>query len=264
MKSAHGAGFLYTLATQFGITEPHIMVGSSGNAGNVLYFSSGQFESGRRIWREHLSTPRFISPARPWRVMDIDYLVDTVCKQQEPLDVDRLNASPIGWFIPMSDFDTGGIRYVGAADRIDPYEILRAATAVPIFYGKKVSIAHHRYVDGEIGPVLQDHVSFALKRGAKRMLVLNDSAPWTTVSRSIMRAYALHTPHGMHDAIIRDISTSVFHMSAPGIAVIAIAQKNLPAWTLTRDQHRLQETFDRGVGDALAAEKELLNLFKKN
>ena len=261
MRSAHGGGFLYALAKHMGITVPDVMVGSSGNAGNVMYFSSGQYEEGKRIWTEHLSAPQFISLLRFWRVMDIDYLVDTVCKSKEPLNIPKLNSSPIRWFVPIEEYDTGRTRYVSAADALDPFEVLRATTAVPFVFGKKVPVAGKRYIDGELGPILQDHVTQVLREGARRILVLNDTSPWDAISRAIFKGYAAHMPQGMRDAIVRDVSTNVFAMKAPGAHVIAVAPQNLPASTLTRDQKKLQKTFDQGVQDALSIEKELRELF---
>ncbi len=261
MRSAHGAEFLYALATQLGITTPDVMVASSGDAGNVLYFSAGQCEGMKRIWTELLSTPRFISPLRFWRVMDINYLVDEVFREQERLDINALNSSVIHWFVSMEDFDTGRTRYVSSQDALDPFEVLRATTALPIFFGAKVPIAGKRYMDGELGPILQDHVTQALRQGVKRILVVNHTSPWTAVSRAILKGYAAHIPHGMRDAIIRDISTNVFAMKAPDAHVIAVAPQNLPAGLLTRDQKKLQKTFNQGVEDALSIEKELRELF---
>ncbi|MDO8552256.1 MAG: patatin-like phospholipase family protein [bacterium] len=261
MRNAHGAGFLYALAMQLGITKPDVMIGSSGDGGNVLYFSAAQYESMKRIWTELLSTPKFISPLRFWRMMDINYLVDTVFKNQEPLNISKLNSSAIHWFVPIEDFDTGQTRYVSVKDALDPFEVLRATTALPIFFGQKVPIAGKRYLDGEFGPILQDHVTQALRQGVKKILVINHTSPWTAVSRAVIRGYAAHVPHGMRDAIIRDISTNVFQMKAPGTHVIAVAPQNLPAGTLTRDQKKLQKTFDQGVADALSIEKELRELF---
>ena len=193
--------------------------------------------------------------------MDIDYLVDTVCKSKEPLNIPKLNSSPIRWFVPIEEYDTGRTRYVSAADALDPFEVLRATTALPIFFGAKVPIAGKRYMDGELGPILQDHVTQALRQGVRRILVVNHTSPWTAVSRAILKGYAAHMPQGMHDAIIRDISTNVFAMKAPGAHVIAVAPQNLPAGLLTRDQKKLRKTFDQGVQDALSIEKELRTLF---
>ena len=91
--------------------------------------------------------------------------------------------------------------------------------------------------------------------------MINHTSPWNAVSRAVIRGYAAHIPHGMHDAIIRDISTNVFSMKAPGAHVIVVAPQNLPAGLLTRDQKKLQKTFDQGVEDALLIEKELRTLF---
>lgn len=261
MKSAHGAGFLHALGTQLDITFPDIMVGSSGDAGNILYFCAGEYERLKIIWTQLLSTPKFISLLRFWRIMDIDYFIDTVLKKQEPMDLEKLKSTSIRWFVPLSDFDTGHTRYVSAIDELDPYEVLRATTAVPIVFGKQVPIAGNRYVDGELGPTLQDHVTHVLRQGAKRILIINHTAPWNSISRAVIEGYAAHIPQGMRDAIVRDISTSVFQMSAPGAEVIVIAPQNLPAGNLTRSQEKLQATFDQGVADALAIKKELRDFF---
>lgn len=262
MKGAHGAGFLYALATELGITAPSIMVGSSGDAGNVLYFSAEQYEGMKHIWTELLSTSKFISFLRFWRVMDINYLIDTVFKKQEPLNTDALKNSPIRWFVPMSDYDTGRTRYVSAEDALDPFEVLRASAAIPIVFGEKIPIDGNRYTDGELGPTLQDHVTQVLRQGVKRILIINHTSPWHALSRAVYEGYAAHTPKGMHDAIIRDLSTNVFHMSAPDATVIVVAPQNLPAGNLTRHQGKLQATFEQGVTDARAIEKELTSLFQ--
>lgn len=261
MRSPHGGGFLYALATQLGITAPDIMIGSSGGAGNVFYFSAGQYEGIKRIWTQLLSTPRFISPLRFWRMMDINYFIDTVCKNQEPLDIPKLSSSAINWFVPIEEYDTGRTHYVSAKDALDPFEVLRATTALPVFFGGKIQIAGNRYIDGELGAILQDHVTQALRQGAKRILVLTDKEPWDSVSRALLNGYATHVPKGMHDAIIRDVSTDVYKMTAPGATVIAISRIELPAGPLTRNQEKLQKTFEQGVADALSIEKELRNLF---
>ncbi len=261
MTSAHGGGFLYALGTKLGITHPDIIIGSSGDAGNIAYFSTGQYENIRRIWEDELSTPRFISPLRLWRLMDIDYLIDVVFKKTERLDTKKLQESTIRWFVPITDFETGHTRYVSADDHIDAFEMLRASAAIPILFGKKVLIQGRLYTDGEFGPVLQDHISQALRQGAKRIVVITHTTPWTHASRAVLQAYAAHTPEGMRDAIIRDISTDVFKMTAPGADVLTFVPRNLSAHFATRNRDKLQQTFERGVDDALTHAEELRTLF---
>ncbi len=74
MRSAHGAGFLYGLA-ELGITDPDIIIGTSGNAGNVLYYVSRQYDNGSKVWCGGLlSTRKFVSYLRFWRIVNIGVL----------------------------------------------------------------------------------------------------------------------------------------------------------------------------------------------
>jgi predicted patatin/cPLA2 family phospholipase len=194
--------------------------------------------------------------------MDINYFIDTILKKQEPLDVEKLNSSAIRWSVPLSDFDTGRTRYVNASDALDPFEVLRATTAMPIFFGGKIPIAGKRYIDGELGATLQNHITHALRQGAKRILILNHTSPCHYIARVVLEGYAAHVPKGMHDAVLKDLSKSVFQMDAPEAKIIIVAPQDLPANRLTRDRRKLQSTFEQGVADAIANEKELRNLFQ--
>src|SRR5258707_183769 len=99
--------------------------------------------------------------------MDIDYLIETVFKSTELLDVERLRSVRIDWRIPITGSDNGHVRYVGKEEPIDTFELLRAAAAIPIFYGKKIILQQRSYIDGEVGPTIVDHVAEALRLGAK-------------------------------------------------------------------------------------------------
>lgn len=260
-RSAHGGGFLYALAKEIGITKPDIMIGSSGDSGNVFYFSAGQYEEMRRIFEELISTWRFISPLRFWRVMDVDYLVDTVFRKQAPLDVAKVLSSPIRWFIPITDFDTGIPRYVSADDRLDLFEILRATEAAPIFFGKKIPIFGKRYIDGELGPTVEDHVKKALEQGAERLLVINHTGSWSTFQKILTETYALATPRSMREAIVRDIHSDATHITLPDKKMIIVSPQNLPIRTIANNREKLKATFARGMQDALALKDELRTLF---
>ena len=261
MRSAHGAGFLYALATELNITRPDIMIASSGDAGGTLYFCTSQYSGMRRIWLDLLSTRKFISLLRFWRIMDVDYLIDVVFKKQEPLDTERLQGTPIGWFIPLSDYDTGATRYVGAKDHLDPFEVLRAAKAIPVLFGKRVPLSHRRYIDGELGPILQDHVRHALAQGAQNILIINHVTPWEGTKKIAMQLYTSVIPGGMRDAIFRDISTDTHHFSAPYANVLFVSPEQLPCAPLSHSKQKIKATFERGVADALALAPELRTLF---
>jgi predicted patatin/cPLA2 family phospholipase len=264
MKSIHGAGFLYAYAARLGLPSPDIIIGTSGDAGTVAYFCAGQLEAIKRIWLKLLSTPKFISLWRLWRIMDVDYLIDVVFKTQEPLDTNALRRSSIDWYIPITDFDTGKTLYISKRDSIDPFETLRAAKAIPILFGKKILLAPHRYIDGELGPILQDHVEKALSLGATKIVVLNHTEQWTRLNSLPIRLYAYLCERGMQDAIMRDISTDVTAYHSSAAQVILLSPTNLPCGTVTHNPQKLEAAFLKGAEDAERLAGDIRKLFERN
>lgn len=263
MRSAHGAGFLYALATKLGITEPDIIIGTSGNAGNVLYYTSRQYESAVHVWCDGmLSTSKFISLLRPWKILNVDYLVDTVFKQHEPLNIEALLGSAIDWYVPATDTETGKARYFGKTDHPDVYELLRVAKAIPIFYRKRIVIFGKTYFDGEMGPTVADHLHHAISRGAKKILIVNDNTPKNRLSSLEMHIYAaMQSPH-LRDALVRDIDEEKACITAKNATVLCVSTKDLPIGVLTRNKKKLIQAFDTGMQNALAMEQELRTLFQ--
>lgn len=262
MRSVHGAGFLYALRNELHLREPDMMIGSSGDAGNILYYCAGQCEEMKRVWIEWLTTTKFISFKRFWRIMDVDYLVDDVFSKREPLDVGRVASSFIEWRIPITDFDTGITRYVAAKDNLNPFEVLRAAKAIPLLYRRKVSIAPARYIDGELGPTLEDHVRFAIAQGVDRLIVLRHNSLWSRISKFYGRLYASRVSEGLRRSIIHDMTKDSIHITVSDAQMILLVPKNLPVRNPADNQREhVGATFERGFNDALALQDELRTLF---
>lgn len=263
MRSVHGAGFLYALRNELHLQEPDMMIGSSGDAGNVLYYCADQCEEMKRVWIELLTTTKFISLKRFWRIMDVDYLVDECFAKLEPLNLARVASSRIQWLVPLTDYDTGITRYIGAKDNLNALEVLRAAKAIPLFYRRRISLAPSRYIDGELGPTLEDHVRFAIAQGADRLVVMRHNSLWSRLSKLYSRLYASTVSEGLRRSIIHDMMKDSLHITLPeGKAkMILLIPKNLPVRSPAdnRKDH-VQATFDRGVADALALKDELSTL----
>ncbi|HEY4521376.1 MAG TPA: patatin-like phospholipase family protein [Candidatus Paceibacterota bacterium] len=265
MRSAHGAGFLFALRNELKLKEPDMMIGSSGDAGNVLYYCADQFEEMKRVWIDLLTTTKFISLKRFWRIMDVDYLVDECFSKLEPLDLARVRASPIQWFIPLTNYDTGITRYVSAKDQLNTLEVLRAAKAIPLVYGKRVSITNSRYIDGELGPTLEDHARFAVARGADRLLVLRHNSIWSLVSKTYGRLFASTVSEGLRRSIIHDMTKDSIHITVPEAKMILLVPKNLPVRNPTdNNKAHVEATFNRGFQDAVALRHEITALFQQN
>jgi predicted patatin/cPLA2 family phospholipase len=265
MRSAHGAGFLYALANHLHITDPNLVIASSGSAGGVLYFATQkqeQSEASKYIWTELLATPRFISFFRPWRIMDIDYLIDGIFKDKAPLDVDALAASSIDYVIPVVAASSGQIVYMGKKDKVDPFELLRATKALPFFYRKRVTLKNEEFTDGTLGNTLQNYIDTAIKLGAQKILLIDDSSNKTLIRKSVAILSTLFLSRSLSRNIRRSIFAKEFVMPA-GVQYLYIHRAKLPIGVLGRNKRKLQETFQTGVQDALDSKENLFALFSK-
>ncbi len=146
MRCAWSGGFLYGLYEQ-GIT-PTKIIASSGNVGNAVYFLAWQLESIKRIWTEHLPGTRFISYSQK-PIIDIDYLVDDVFHTREPIAWDRVRASNITLIVPL--YEKQGNVHTFTENTVT-YDVLRAAKAMPLLYGKTVDIDGFHYHDHPFTP----------------------------------------------------------------------------------------------------------------
>ena len=260
MRSAYSAGFLYALATKLKLA-PDIIIGTSGNAGNVLYYAAGQYESAKRVWCNLIATRKFISPWRVWKILDIDYLIDTIFKKQEPLNVEALATTSVEWYVPITDAESGETRYVSAEDHADPFELLRAAKATPFFFGKKVSLFGRMFIDGEVGPTLEDHVAFVTKKDADRILIINNGSDHSRVMDFLKRLYAELEPSPLREKMLHDMPGDHMCATGPeGTKIICIFPGPLPARFSTVDKKALAATLELGEQKAIALEQELRTL----
>ena|SRR3989338_7140580 len=134
LRCSFGVGVMLALAERLGIQEPSYLISCSGSAGTGAYFVSKQYDSIRNIWSNLLSTKKFVDTSRFWKMIDIDYLIDKVFKKLDPLDLKAFHASPINYFIPALNRQTGNIDYFSNRDETDIYEVLRATKAMPIAF----------------------------------------------------------------------------------------------------------------------------------
>jgi predicted patatin/cPLA2 family phospholipase len=106
-----------------------------------------------------LAGRRFINPLRPWNVVDVRFLTETMH------DVTGLSARWLAdrgmiFEVGVTDAKTGAPRYIDVATVSDEelYRALRATMALPALYAEKVKLDGRRYLDGGISdplPVLR-------------------------------------------------------------------------------------------------------------
>ncbi len=268
MRSSYSGGFLCAFANQLLLRKPDIMIGSSADSGNVLYFCAEQYRSIKRIWLELLSTPKFISLKRIYKIMNVDYVIDTVFKQQEPLDVRKARSSETDWYIALTDVDYGEVRYANKYDTLDIFELLRAAKAVPFLYNKKIilpsSHGMSHYFDGEFGATLDTHIQHVTNLGATHILIIKNNVAGSWYRILALRLYMLTLPVLTQTLLEQDMeqtpSLESFTNKYPTVT-IKLCSPHVPASIATRSAGVLKNTFEQGERDALAMEAELRMLF---
>ncbi len=232
MRCAYSAGALIALAEEFDLTKPDILIATSGSAGSSLYYLTGQYDDIKTIWTELLSTRKFISFFRFWRIMDIDYLIDEVFKKQCPLQVELLPQVNTNFYIPITDTVTKKARYISKEDKVDIFEALRATKAIPLLFGKSVSIDNNNYIDGVVGVSFEDTVKKAKELGATTIIAIDNSK------------------HPKTPAMVES-----------GTEIIYISNSVMPANRLTRSSEKLRETLLLGYRD-IANNNRLQEIFK--
>lgn len=163
MRGIYSAGAMSALADA-GLADSfsHIYASSSG-AINAAYLMSGQTDFVAAGYAEHLNKASpFIRYWRLTKLVDIDYLVDSILKHPDfSLDVRAVVNSPTTLNIVVTDLQTAEAVEITSKDIAGWdasgqafYELLRATSALPLFYGRAVEIAGGTYVDGGVSDAI--------------------------------------------------------------------------------------------------------------
>ncbi len=171
MRSVYSAAGAAALA-QLGFSNLFDEVyATSAGVMNASYFITNQALLGMSVYFENCTTWSFLNPARFWRVLDVDYIVDKVAAVEKPLDMDLLTRSTTRLLVSACDFSTGAPVLIDTKSTATPIlEVLRAAMAIPVFYNRTVVIDGREYVD--CGTVLPFPLIEAINRGCTDILVL--------------------------------------------------------------------------------------------
>lgn len=234
-RCAYGAGGFTALANEYKL-KPDIIIGASGDAGTAVYYTSGQIHESEKIWTKALATSKFISYRRLLKAMNLDYLIDTIFKNQHPLDVAAFRDSDIACYIPITEKKTGKARYVSnrdsAEEPVDIFEALRATKAIPVLV-PPVTIEGRKYEDGSLGAPFNDLLTKASELGAN--IIIGLDSRW----------------------VKRPVSVG----STADRKVHIIGNRNNPSNSLTSDPKKLKAAFDMGYSD-VAGSAELRELLQ--
>ncbi len=200
MRCAYNSGALLALERHFKFTTPDIMVAASGSVPAMLYYMSGQYRNIEKLWTQIITDNKKVLSMRQLPMLNIDYLIDTVSKTYLPLDLEALQNTEIQYFIPLREAETGTLEYINNANQYNMYEVVRAAIAVPIAYGKKVLLGEKQYIDGFYGLTIETLINKAIAEGATKVIAVNCCREWGNLqtyieTREFKRKFKIENNH---------------------------------------------------------------------
>lgn len=274
MRGIYSAGAMQGLA-EAGLSDAfdHVF-GSSSGAINGAYLLAGQTDIVAAGYADHLNKrSRFIKYWRLGKIVDIDYLVDAILKNEAfPLEVKRVIESRTLLHTVLTDYETGEPAVITSKDvqRRDEsgrlfYEVLRGTSALPVLYNRPVEVGGRRYMDGGIVdaiPLLR-----AIEAGCTDILVVvtrnlqfRRRRPGGLLRAVLALALAKH-PKPLRDAILREdtrFNRTMTLIEDPSsldrrvhIAVIYPSDERRLASRTTRDRDDLWDCARMGRSDAL-------------
>jgi len=249
MNCSYSGGVLCAIANIYNLRNPDILVGTSGSSGSLAYYIAGQYDSIKNIWTNHLCAEEFISRKRIFKIMDIDYLVDVVFQQKEPMNVQKIQKSKSRFFIAATDYKTGKTKFFTNTD--DILEALRASKAAPLVFNKKVSINNHEYIDGSLSASHDIIINKAIKEGAKNIIFIDDGESPPFFTKVFCHMYSFFTNANVKKTV-RQYCNDSFRQIKPqeDIHMIVITpSRRLKTHLLDNTRQNLEDSFFLGFED---------------
>jgi len=208
---------------------------TSAGGVNAAYFLSGQGKLGMTVYFDDIANRRFINPWRLFKIVDVDYAYDRVVSLHKPLDDAAVRASRVRFLLSVTDARSGENELLDVRARSEPVPLLlKASSALPVLYNRRIVLDGREYVDGGVSDSLP--IARAIENGCTDVLVLASSrcdgpmarpSPWEQgcfylmMGRrypALMRAFA-----SMHQAVNRSRRLATGKDTVDGVNVALIA-----------------------------------------
>ncbi|MBU6490784.1 hypothetical protein KGQ25_01285 [Patescibacteria group bacterium] len=259
MRCAYAAGALVTLANKLGIKEPDIFVSASGSVGSMFYYLAGQYADIEKVWLRYLPSPEIVSSFPP--KLRLDYVVDTILRRELPLDERMLAKTKTRWFVPVTDLDTGHTEYVTNNTWFDPYEVMRAAKAIPFLYGGTVRLGGRNFIDGDVNVNMAALIRKARKEGATKILVITNTTKLAGAMKWFIRISALFSRPMIRQLVLSDMARAEWDHLPSDVKLLVIGPSYpLPVGTFTRVRRKVAQAYQMGHDDILEKRADIEKL----
>jgi predicted patatin/cPLA2 family phospholipase len=109
------------------------------------------------------------------KIIDVDYLIDEIFKKQDSLDEKKIHRFEGELLLSATNAKTGKIKYFSNKTNVNFFEVMRASMAMPLVYGKLISIGGKEFCDTPSSSFVELNILKAIELGAKEILVIDNS-----------------------------------------------------------------------------------------
>lgn len=116
---------------------------------NAAYFLAGQSRLSSTVYSDDLAGTKFINFAKPWKIADVDYLIDRFRTGEKRLNLEKTFEHPTQIVAGVREAKTSEIRYIFAntLSQDQYFDLLRAAISMPYLHPGITKINGTAYKD---------------------------------------------------------------------------------------------------------------------
>lgn len=231
-----------------------LYIGVSAGATNIASFLAEMYQRNLKVYTDYSTRPDFINWGkfiRGGNLVDLDWLWE-ITIQEIRLDLEKIFNPKKEFYIGVTSIDTGQAVYL-KPERNNLEEILKASSAIPVFYRNFIKINNIPYVDGGLADPIP--VFEAYRRKARNILVLR-SRPYSYTMKqkhsSFWQKIFLKDSPKLVEAFNRraqNYQEAIDFMRNPpeGIRIVEInPPENFPVKRLTKDISILKQGYNWG------------------
>ncbi|MBE5797530.1 MAG: patatin family protein [Clostridiales bacterium] len=241
------------------------VIGVSAGAIHACSYLSGQKGRSIRYYRRYVNDPRFMS-FRSWLktgdIIGADFCYHELPDKLDVYDHDAFLRNGTPYYAVCTDVETGKAAYIRLTDMRGQIEYLRASASLP-YFSRIVELDGRKYLDGGCSDSIPVE-AFRRMGYARNVVVLTRDASYrkspemTALAKLVYRKYpafirTLENRHTMYNGQVELVE----RLAQEGSVFVIRPSVPLEIGRLESDPEKVQQVYDQGRADALAALERL-------
>jgi predicted patatin/cPLA2 family phospholipase len=229
-------------------------IGVSSGSTNIAAYLAAMIGRNRRVYTDFSLRPQFIDYARFFRgghLIDLDWLWDITIREIR-LDLQRIYSKKKPFIVVLTDIESGKACYK-ATSALDVEHVIKASSAVPLFYRNYPEVDGRPMTDGGVADAIP--IGEAIRRGARRIMVLRSRHKGYLKSRGLSDCIMAWSVR--HYPLLRREMKSRVHRYNDSVSLIRTPPKDISVVEICppgdfrmsrfcRDFHTLEEGYAQG------------------